>query len=181
MTTGYSSTELFLPSSVSAQRSLKFRASALLQLCLPLVAAGLLSACGSQSADSPSLPPTFTNVYANSFAGCNSCHSPGQASYDVSGVHLDFTTQATAYSTLRSWRTGSAASGADCNGIVTVSPGSPQASYVEAMVDPTYRKSPFPGGSGAGCTPYDHSGFVNLSQASKSLLSAWIQNGANND
>lgn len=127
---------------------------------------------------------TFSALYANYLSECVQCHAAGAPGRtpDIE-TSLDFSTQKTAYQTLRSGSAkGLTGAKAVCNGVAFVVPGSPAQSLLVAVLDPTARTSFAIGACNANAitdeaakvgTP-PSAGFV-------AALRAWIVAGAPND
>jgi hypothetical protein len=111
---------------------------------------------------------------------CVSCHSPGGAAHDISGVELDFSSISSAYQALTAdFVTGTSSTGI-CGGVRIVAPGKPSASYIAAVLFSDYNTADF--GGMQGCQPYSgHLQDTNLSGAEKAALISWIQSGAQNN
>ena len=162
-----------LPSLTTARTSLL-----VLTLALPF----FLTDCGKiPGLDGTPASGTFGSVYRTiTTANCTQCHVPGGAATTDSGVQLDFTSQATAYSTLTSLNVTATSSKNICNGVKIVKSGEPAKSYFAAVLISTYNTSNFAGVTG--CTPYNvHLENQNLSEAEKTSIVSWIQNGAPNN
>lgn len=147
----------------------------------------ILSNCGSSLNSTSktaldSTAGTFTNVYQifTQSHNCNQCHVPGAPAYDQNGVKIDLTSQATAYATLVNQAISGQSSTGICGGVLEVSPGSPQASYLAAVLDSAYSTAGFAGvGS---CQPFNgHLESEALSADEISSLVSWIQGGAQNN
>jgi hypothetical protein len=124
---------------------------------------------------------SFSGVYqVLSSNNCVSCHSPGGAAHDISGVELDLSSQASAYQALTSASVSGVSSSGICAGVRIVAPGNPASSYLLGVLFSSYNTSDFGGVSG--CQPYSgHLQDTNLTQAEQASLTTWIQNGAPNN
>jgi hypothetical protein len=143
-----------------------------------LAIALLLSACGKST---ESTSGTFTQVYTNTLSrACIECHKPGTAATDQDGVTLNFSTQATAFSTLLESTVRGASSTGTCGSVKIVTAGSVENSYLAGVLFTDYHKDNFAGVSG--CTPYAvHLQNQNLSASEKTTILDWIRNGALNN
>lgn len=154
--------------------------SRILKWLAPVAVVGILAVlpqCGTKTS-APS--GTFTAVYTNTLStACGSCHLPG-GSAAADGVKLDFSTQATAYSTLVGTTVAANDVVGTCGGVKLVAPSSPATSYLVGTLITSYGGTAFETATGTSCVPYaGHS--VNLSADEESSLTAWIQNGAQNN
>ena len=110
----------------------------------------LLAGCGAEDpidgtpdANTGGVQPTFTSLYGDYFQNCKNCHTPaapGRTS-DTEDT-LDFTSQTTAYSTIK---TGMAAglegNFLDCNGVPFVTASNPSQSLLLASLDQPTRNA----------------------------------------
>lgn len=149
-----------------------------------LVSLGSLALSGCAKKEDEFQEGTFSSVYHNTLKGtCISCHVPGGAAYDISGVPLDFSSKETAYQTLLSKDvSGQSSSASPCGGkgIRIVNPNHPSDSYLVGVLIADYAINNFAGVSG--CLPYaGHLYDTHLSTSEKSSLIKWIQGGAQND
>lgn len=135
----------------------------------------LLVSCGA-----PKDEPAFTPVYTILSSACIQCHQPGGSATANYGVSLDFTTQASAYSTLLAGNVSASTTSTICSGVKIVSAGSPSSSYLLGTVVSTYNVPNFAGKTG--CTPSNHNNLygINLSSAQQTTLINWVQSGATN-
>ncbi len=140
----------------------------------------LLANCAKQQQPT-SIAPTFTNVYNNTLkSACVTCHDPSGAATVQNGVQLDFSTQATAYSTLTTKNVTGQTSSGICPGVHIVSAGNPATSYLAAVLFASYAKANF--GGVTGCTPYSvHLQDQHLSSDEQATIIGWIQNGTLNN
>jgi hypothetical protein len=165
------------------------RMKIVLQLAAVAALTVILSNCGSKMSSQPtsqtaldSTPGTFTNVYQifTQSHNCNQCHVPGAPAYDQNGVKFDLTSQATAFSTLVNQAISGQSSTGICGGVLEVVPGSPQTSYLAAVLDQAYNTASFAGVSS--CAPFNgHLQSENLSADEISSIVSWIQGGAQNN
>jgi len=167
----------------SFTRSLKL----LVQLTSVVALTIVLSNCGNNKSTSSqtaldSTPGTFTNVYQifTQSHNCNQCHVPGAPAFDQNGVKFDLTSQATAFSTLVNQGISGQSSTGICGGVAEVVPGSPQTSYLAAVLDAAYNTAGF---AGVGtCQPFNgHLESEALSADETASIVSWIQGGAQNN
>lgn len=142
----------------------------------------LLSRCGALP-ESLTLTPasgTFASVYsALQKNNCTECHVPGRSG-PAAGVTLNFTSQATAFSTLTANYVTATASVGTCGAAKIVTSGDPAKSYLAAVLFDSYNINNFGGVSG--CSPFTgHLAAYNLSTAEQTSLLNWITNGALNN
>ena len=136
----------------------------------------------SKSNDLNSSESTFSTIYTNTLnPSCIQCHKPGTPAYVTSGVRLDFTTQATAFSTLTTQNASGTTSGANCTSalIPYVQSASPTTSFLMAVLFSDHWSPSF---VATGCAPYSvHHTDVSLSAAEKTAIVNWINAGAPNN
>jgi hypothetical protein len=158
-----------------------------LQLAAVVALTVVLSNCGSKISSQSqtaldSTPGTFTNVYQifTQSHNCNQCHVPGAPAYDQNGVKFDVTSQATAFATLVNQPISGQSSTGICGGVLEVVPGSPQTSYLAAVLDAAYNSASF---AGVGtCAPFNgHLESEALSADEIASVVSWIQGGAQNN
>lgn len=150
----------------------------LLVTMIVLCGAWLLSSCGKKEAATPA-SGTFASVYATiQGANCSQCHQPGGVGPDAN-VQLDFTSSAQAYTGLTTYNSQGQRT-PTCNGIPLVQDGSPNDSYLMAVLFSDYSGNTF---GHSGCTPYytEHAQNFSLSAAEQSSIQAWISAGALNN
>lgn len=127
--------------------------------------------------------PTYATLYSEVFSKrCVECHRPGGQAYQNS-ANLDFSTSSTGYNSM----VGVSVSGittiaGGCTGRKIVQASQPTNSYILGTFFSDYGL----GGStfgGAGCSPYNHTGFANSVPTSreKTALVEWISKGALNN
>lgn len=144
------------------------------RIALTLFAAMYLASC-SQGGGSGTTTQTFSSLYSNTFSGCKQCHSPN-GSATASGTKLDFTTSTTAYNTLVGTKTKSP-SNLDCASLTMVISGSSQTSYLTALFDTSLQNGNF---NGTNCRP-ENTHISYISQSDLSSITAWINQGAQNN
>ena len=137
-----------------------------------------LTNCGDKNADTTN---TFSSIYAATFkTACIQCHVPGTSTYVTNGVHLDFTSATTAYTTLTTNTVAGSSSIGTCAGIKIVAASAPTSSYLLGVLFQDYHVNNFAGVSG--CTTYaTHLTDQNISSTQKSAIIAWITAGAANN
>lgn len=125
-------------------------------------------------------PTRFSQVYSETLApACAQCHQPGGSATVDYGVNLDFSSRATAFSTLQG-EVASVTSRGQCGGVRLVSAGAYKNSYLAAEISRDYTNSNF--GGVAGCIPsVFHYSVINLSQNQIDGVISWIQAGAANN
>lgn len=142
---------------------------------------GLLVSCGKQT-QAPT-PGTFTAVYTNTLSSaCIQCHVPTGAVYSAGGgnVKLDFSTQATAYTTLIGVKVAGTSTVGTCGDNFLVVASGATKSYLAAVLFDDYSTANFGGQSG--CTPYAvHHQDQHLSADEKASMVKWITDGALNN
>lgn len=146
---------------------------------LAFTSLALLTNCGSSSSSSSTA--TFTQVYtALQTNNCSSCHYSSGSAWTTYGVHLDFSSQSAAYTSLTTL-TSSDTSTPACNGVNYVVSNSPTTSYLLAVLEKDYSTETF---SKSGCVvPYNtHSSLIgSLESDDESLLLSWINAGVPNN
>ncbi len=137
-----------------------------------------LSNCGDKAADTSA---NFSTIYTSMLkTACAQCHVPGTPAYNTNGVHLDFTTSATAYSTLLANYVAGTSSTGTCSGIKIVAANAPTQSYLAGVLFQDYHVNNFAGKSG--CTTYaTHLSDQNITPAEEASILAWINAGAPNN
>ena len=137
----------------------------------------VLARCGLEQAQAPS--GTFRSVFqAFESNNCAECHAPTAAAYAVDGVQMDLSAQAAAYSDLTTKNSFSPSTG-DCAGIKLVTGGDLSKSYFAAVLLADVATDNF---AGTSCTPCsEHHTSQNLTDAQKTSIRTWIENGAPND
>ena len=141
------------------------------------VATLLLQGCGS-SVSTSSSTATFTRAYSQVVGQpvCVNCHQPG-GSANASGVYLDFTSQASAYSGLTSGNV--AASDRFCSGVRLVVANNAPVSYLATILFADYYKqNDF---VVSGCTPISSHQQYGVSTSDESVVVGWINGGALNN
>jgi hypothetical protein len=143
------------------------------------VLAVVLSRCGQNYPSAPA--GSFRDVYdIVKKSNCNECHVPTGAAWKEDGVRLDFGTAKDAYSTLTKNIVTGKSSKTICKDVKIVTPGKVDKSYFLAVLDETVYREDFAGKKG--CSPYaTHLTDTNLSDAQKSSIRKWIENGAKDD
>jgi hypothetical protein len=128
----------------------------------------------------------FSSLYSNYLNNCSQCHAPGAVGATSSTEKsLDFSTAATAYSTLTGKATGLSGNQQACNGVPFIVSGKPGSSLLVAVLDSGTR-SAFDYSGTPGC---DNNAISDMafktgktpSAAFIAALKTWIQNGAAND
>lgn len=138
-----------------------------------------LADCGQIPLSTSPASGTFGSVYQSiQTSGCVECHAPG-GSATLSNSTLDFTSQASAYSSLIA--ASATSGGSNCASLKDVVAGSPSTSYMLGALITAYRDN-FSTATGTTCQPTNSHGLtVALSAEEQASLVAWIQNGALNN
>lgn len=146
-------------------------------LGLGLILGVLATLPGCSPSPAGSTATTFTEVYNASFSvTCVNCHNPGHADYADTG--LDFTNGDTAYNTMVNVLVSGPANPTTCGTVRRVNPGSAATSYLLGVLFSQDNTNNFAGVTN--CRPPNaHIGYSNLSQAERTSIIAWINNGAN--
>jgi hypothetical protein len=144
------------------------------------VASLLLQGCGSSVATSGLTggPATFTQAYSQIIGQpvCVNCHQPS-GSATASGVNLDFTSQASAYSGLTSSQVS--ASDRTCAGVRLVVANNAPVSYLATILFADYYKqNDF---VVSGCTPTASHQQYGVSTSDENVVIGWINSGAPNN
>ena len=140
----------------------------------------LLSRCGSNNSTPPS--GTFANVYQVTLSkACIQCHVPGTSTFTPpTNVPLDFTTQTTAYNTIKNGKVQGGSSVGTCGGLAYVSTTINNSYLMATIFQSSLTGNNYAGK--AGCTPYtgQHLG-LNLTAAEQASFTTWIEAGAPNN
>lgn len=130
---------------------------------------------------------SFASLYGDYLSNCKSCHAPGAPGRDEVNIEktLDFSTKATAYSTLKMMASGMTGNQTGCNGVPFLDT-TPAKSLLLASLDETTRKAFDLGAAHANCDMdaiSDQTVKVGKdpSAAFMSALKTWLQNGSPND
>ena len=162
--------------------------------CLAILFAMVLGGCttttgdsgDASSGDSSDPGAHFSSLYSNYLNNCAQCHAPGAVgATSTTEKSLDFSTAATAYSTLTGKATGLSGNQQACNGVPFVVSGKPGSSLLVATIDSATR-SAFDYTATPTCdnNAISDMAFKTGKAPSAALIAAlktWIQNGAAND
>lgn len=135
----------------------------------------------SKTADTTTTSGTFTDIYKSLLStSCSGCHNPEGDVYKTSHVHLDFSTQATAYSTLTTLLVTGDTSKGICGNVKIVDPGSVSTSYLAGVLFSEYNVYNFD--NYPNCKPYSaHLLDQHPSDSEKTSIISWINAGAPNN
>lgn len=149
----------------------------------------LAAGCPAPTDETPDGPgggtvePTFTSLYGDFFGKCKQCHSPGGPGRTATTEQsLDFTSKATALTTLKGMATGLSGNQMACNGVSFLA-ATPGKSLVLAVLDQPTRQAIDLSPAHADCdvdSISDMTVKVNAqpSAAFITALKTWITNGA---
>lgn len=134
----------------------------------------LITGCSETKKTDDSLQPTFTSIYSKLFISCKNCHAGVGSSSAVDD--LDFSTLNQAYSDLFNL-VKNPSNPSQCAGLYRVVRNDPSKSFLLGLILNTYNVNDF--GGVVGCKPsVDHLSSLNYTEAEKSTLIQWIQQGA---
>ena len=148
-----------------------------------LFAVAALAACGGGTTAPAGVTANFSSLYSDYLSSCKQCHAPnapGRTS-DIE-TSLDFSTAATAYSTLSGSAAGLSGNQQACNGVHFLVAGHPEQSLLVASLDATTRAA-FSSGScnQDGVTDETVKAGGAPSDAFITALKQWITDGAQNN
>jgi hypothetical protein len=128
---------------------------------------------------------TFTSLYADYLSNCSDCHTPTAPGRtpDIEKT-LDFTTKATAYSTLKMTASGMTGNFADCNGVPFLDASPARSLLLASLHQPTRQAFDLPSHPGCDADAISDQTVKVGSPPSAAFITAlqsWISAGAPNN
>lgn len=145
----------------------------------------LLSDGGSADSSGGGVQATFTSLYGDYLGNCKQCHAPG-APGKTSDIEqtLDFTSRATALSTLMGMASGLTGNHTACNGVPFLAATPGNSLLVAALDQPTRQAFDLSGHAGCDVDSISDQTVKVGSQPSSEFITAlktWITNGASDN